>query len=281
MSPPRRFAHRGLPARWQNTLHGVRTALELGYHGVEVDVVVTKDGVAVLSHDPWLHPTHVVHTDGRAVCRDTPLIRHQTLAQLQSRYRFGAPGPQDTDTTPATESVPTLAQVVALCNRFPAAGLYLDLKIERPKKRLTRSARVYARAVFGALAQAHPDLDLWVECGSKAILQRMTEAADRPMHCVASFPRFDAGVNDTAEAVLMGLGSWLGTNHPGRTARRMGARHYVAPQQIISRSRAQEAADMGVRGVFFGVDSADEARDLADWPVDVLIVDHTPELCPA
>ena len=48
-------AHRGAPyhAR-ENTLHSLRTALELGADAVEIDVRLTRDGVPVLLHDETL-----------------------------------------------------------------------------------------------------------------------------------------------------------------------------------------------------------------------------------
>jgi glycerophosphoryl diester phosphodiesterase len=46
------FAHRGARAECQdNTLASFRRALELGAHGLESDVWLTADGVAVLDHD--------------------------------------------------------------------------------------------------------------------------------------------------------------------------------------------------------------------------------------
>jgi glycerophosphoryl diester phosphodiesterase len=47
------FAHRGAPRPWvrENTLSAFRTALASGVRGLESDVWVTADGVAILDHD--------------------------------------------------------------------------------------------------------------------------------------------------------------------------------------------------------------------------------------
>ena len=48
-------AHRGYAARHpENTLAGVRAALAAGIDHVEVDVLVSSDGVPVLMHDATL-----------------------------------------------------------------------------------------------------------------------------------------------------------------------------------------------------------------------------------
>src|SRR5260370_34231542 len=50
--------HRGARARRpENTLPAFRYAIEQGVDVLELDVAVTKDGVAVISHDPLLNAT--------------------------------------------------------------------------------------------------------------------------------------------------------------------------------------------------------------------------------
>jgi glycerophosphoryl diester phosphodiesterase len=67
--------HRGARARRpENTLPAFRYAIEQGVDAIELDVVVTRDDVVVVSHDPWI--------DGVA-------IRALTFAEL-SEYDCGA-----------------------------------------------------------------------------------------------------------------------------------------------------------------------------------------------
>src|SRR3954468_1367850 len=50
--------HRGARARRpENTLPAFRYAIEQGVDVLELDVAVTKDGVAVVSHDPLMNET--------------------------------------------------------------------------------------------------------------------------------------------------------------------------------------------------------------------------------
>lgn len=52
------YGHRGAPAEYpENTLAGFRRAVELGVHGIELDVHLSKDGVAVVCHDETLDRT--------------------------------------------------------------------------------------------------------------------------------------------------------------------------------------------------------------------------------
>ena len=46
------MGHRGIPARYpENTLAGVRKAIELGSEAIEIDVQASSDGIPVLMHD--------------------------------------------------------------------------------------------------------------------------------------------------------------------------------------------------------------------------------------
>jgi glycerophosphoryl diester phosphodiesterase len=96
------IAHRGDSAhRPENTLVSFASALEVGAELVELDVQLTKDGHAVVLHDPALDRT----TSGRG--RVTEL----TLAEVRA---VSAGYPQRFGEAYAGERVPTLAEALAL-----------------------------------------------------------------------------------------------------------------------------------------------------------------------
>jgi glycerophosphoryl diester phosphodiesterase len=93
------IGHRGTPihpTRPENTLAAVRTALQAGVDGVEVDVRATEDGVLVLSHDGDLR--RVLGTGAGT----GPVIAATPLAELRSADLPGGTG------------VPTLTEVLDL-----------------------------------------------------------------------------------------------------------------------------------------------------------------------
>lgn len=52
------YGHRGAPAEFpENTLAGFKRAMDLGVYGIELDVHLSKDGVAVVCHDETLDRT--------------------------------------------------------------------------------------------------------------------------------------------------------------------------------------------------------------------------------
>lgn len=105
-------AHRGSSAdRPENTLASTRRAIDVGATAVEVDVRTTKDGVLVLSHDATLDRM----TNGSGPIHDKTLAE---IRQLDAGRKF--------DPKFAGERVPTLAEVLALCQG--KIDVLLDLK---------------------------------------------------------------------------------------------------------------------------------------------------------
>lgn len=96
----------------ENTLAGVRRALELGADALEVDVQCTADGVPVLLHDETVDRT----TDGRGS------IREMTLAQA----RLLDAGARTFDGAFAGERIPTLEETLELTRG--RALLVLEIK---------------------------------------------------------------------------------------------------------------------------------------------------------
>lgn len=96
------IAHRGDSAhRPENTLVSFASALEAGAELVELDVQLTKDGHAIVLHDPTLDRT----TSGRGK------VREMTLAEVRA---VSAGYPQRFGQAYAGERVPTLAEALAL-----------------------------------------------------------------------------------------------------------------------------------------------------------------------
>ncbi len=81
---------RGLLA--ENTLPSFALALQAGVSTLELDVVVTRDDVLVISHDPALNPDITRNAQGRFLSNKGPDIRQLTFEQLQS-YDVGRINP--------------------------------------------------------------------------------------------------------------------------------------------------------------------------------------------
>ena len=99
------YGHRGAPAEFpENTLAGFRRAMELGVRGIELDVHLSKDGVAVVCHDETLDRT----------TNATGAIADFTVAELRNVDAGNG------------EYVPTLLEVLELVGD----SLHVDIEVK-------------------------------------------------------------------------------------------------------------------------------------------------------
>ncbi|MBE1283321.1 MAG: glycerophosphodiester phosphodiesterase [Rhodobacteraceae bacterium] len=131
---PKIFGHRGAPhVLPENTLASFDHAIAVGADGLELDVLMTRDGIPVVTHNPRLMADTTRGPDGAWLNEDGPAIRDLTLEELR-RYDVGGirPGSDYAARFPdqmmlEPTSVPTLAEVLAL---VAAAPRRIDLLVE-------------------------------------------------------------------------------------------------------------------------------------------------------
>lgn len=108
------IAHRGASAYYpENTMAAFRGAVELDAEMIELDVMISRDGVPVVFHDAELEE----HTDGTGKLRDHTL---QQLKQFDAGSWFGP--------RYAGERIPTLEEVLAFAS--DTIALNIEIKTE-------------------------------------------------------------------------------------------------------------------------------------------------------
>jgi glycerophosphoryl diester phosphodiesterase len=110
------IAHRGFSGRYfENSLESIRGALDIGAHGVEIDIFHTRDGVAILAHDQTLKK--IARSQEKMNCPlDTP-ISSLTLEQIHNHCELNN-----------GEPIPTLKQAFEIMETSPDTLFFLDLK---------------------------------------------------------------------------------------------------------------------------------------------------------
>ncbi|KRF35344.1 glycerophosphodiester phosphodiesterase family protein [Nocardioides sp. Soil805] len=144
---PAVVAHRGASGhRPEHTLEAYRTAIRMGADDIELDLVITRDGVLVVRHDAELsRTTDVADHPGLAHLRTTRTIdgvettgwfvEDLTLAQLKTlAARERMRGTRSANTAwDGLEGVPTFTEVLAMVGaesvrRGRAVGVMVELK---------------------------------------------------------------------------------------------------------------------------------------------------------
>lgn len=145
----------------ENTLAAFERAIAIGVTTLETDVAVTKDGVPVISHDPFLNPDVVRGPDGKWLAAKGPPIHTLTLAELR-RYDIGRLDPASKyaqqfpqQTAVDGQRFPTLAEVFALARAAPApVRLNLETKITPTSGDETVDAAAFAKLLVDAIRGA-------------------------------------------------------------------------------------------------------------------------------
>lgn len=268
------FGHRGARGLYpENTLEGFAETVAFGVDGIELDVGVTADGIAVVSHDPALNPDIARGSDGQWIATPGPLIRALNLAELQ-RFDVGRarPGGAVAAANPAQQSrdgarIPTLRQAL---EAIPVTVL-IELKTLADRPELTVAPDVMVRATFDAIDQAGAAEHVIAESfdwRGPRLARRL-----RPSLPVAWLTR----VETVRNAPL-----WWDGPHPddfgGSVPRAIAAEaagSTWAPEHVdLTDDAVHEAHALGLRVLPWTVNDPARMRTLIAWGVDGFITDR-------
>jgi glycerophosphoryl diester phosphodiesterase len=202
------FAHRASSGLWiQNSRNAVENTVQLYSNnkgmlqGIEVDIVLTKDNVPVLAHDPWVHKSLCARTDKNPLKEE--LIKNILWEDLQRDYRCGAVVDKDfPNAKTKSETILGFDEFISIVKTTPSLIVYLDIKLQEP---LTASAKDYANAIFerwDAAALANP---LYVEGPNAGAISTYQQYAQNPFTAVLSFPPFYAKENVKVKGAVAAL----------------------------------------------------------------------------
>lgn len=242
--------HRGARGLFpENTLEGFVAAARYGLDSVELDVAVTEDDVAMVTHDPRLNPDLVRDGNGAWIAGPGPAIRSLSFAALQ-RFDVGRARPGGAVARDHPHQVPVdgarIPSLVAVFERLAKTGLVLDveLKTDPGEPALTvspaRMADLVVKAAAGAKAldrlvvrsfdwrglehmqRAHPAVPLAWLTGAGHELESVTKAGAGRGACWAPFHgTLDADGVARAQALGLRVVPWT-VNDPGDMARLIG-----------------------------------------------------------
>ncbi len=145
----------------ENTMAAYARAIAIGVTTLETDLAVTRDGVLVISHDPFLNPDIVRGPDGRWLAAKGPAIHTLTLAEL-AQYDIGRVNPESAyakqfpEQKPSDgERFPTLSQVFELVKTSgKPLRLNIETKITPGNPDETVDAETFAKLVVDAVKTA-------------------------------------------------------------------------------------------------------------------------------
>jgi glycerophosphoryl diester phosphodiesterase len=237
---PRILAHRGggtlAP---ENTLAGLRRGMAAGYRAVEFDVMLARDGIPVVLHDPRLGRT----APGRGSVADHDAA---VLAALDAGSWFGPDY--------AGEPVPLFAEFAAFCK---AHGVWMNIEIKPVPGHEDATGAVVARMAAALFADELAAGDI----AHAPLLSSFSEPALAAARAAApQLPR----------ALLLDR---LPRDWDAR-ARALDAVALHLNRRRLTRAQAQAVKAAGYGLFCYTVNDPDEARTLLDWGVDAFCTDR-------
>lgn len=279
--------HRGARGLWpENTLAAFAGALGVGVSTVELDCGVTRDGVAVVTHDPELNPDLTRDAGGRFLAAAGARIFDLTMRELES-YDVGRLKPgcayaaRFPEQQPADgERIPRLADVLALVRTRGDGRVRVAIEVktfpEEPER--TAAPEVFAAAIR-ADAEATGTLAL---VSIMAFDWRVLAAVQRLMPQVPTV----ALTEQQSGGDTVGIGAqrpspWLGGLDPAhfgnsvvRLVKATGAGTWGPDYQDLNAQRIAEAHALGLRVVPWTVNATTDMERLLALGVDGVTSDR-------
>ncbi|MGZ5891234.1 MAG: glycerophosphodiester phosphodiesterase [Caldimonas sp.] len=278
-------AHRGgRGLRPENTLASFENALRLGVTTLELDIAITADGVAVISHEPALFPGTARDAEGKWLKEPGPLIRSLTLAELQ-RYDVGRlnpdhpygkpfPGQQAQD----GQRIPTLASLFALVRRLGASDVQFDIETKifphRPNDTLPPEA--FVTTLLGVIREAGMTDRVMIQSfdwRTLALVQRLQPGMRTVFLTVQS--RGSNNVEDPAWTAGRLARDYPSLAHMVKAA---GGTIWSPNFNSIDEAAVRRAHELGLQIIPWTVNEPADMNRLIDWGVDGLISDYPDRL---
>jgi glycerophosphoryl diester phosphodiesterase len=271
----------------ENTIAAFERALALGVTTLETDLAVTRDGVLVISHEPFLNPDLVRGPDGAWLAARGPPIHSLTQGEL-ARYDIGRLNPtseyakQFPQQQPADgQRFPSLAQVFAL-GAANGVRFSIETKITPDSGHATVDAETFARLAVDAIRSAKLDSRVTVQSFDWRTLVAVRRLApDIETACLT----IESSGMDTVRRASPGPSPW----HAGldrarfdgslpRTAKAAGCAAWSPFWRNVTAADVSDAHAAGLRVVPWTVNDPREMARLIDLGVDGMISDYPDRL---
>ena len=278
-------AHRGgrglLP---ENTLAAFEQAIKLGVTTLELDIAITADGVAVITHDPALNPAFVRDAGGRWLKETGPLVKSLTLAQVQG-YDVGRLNPDHAygktfagQQALDGQRIPTLASLFALVKRLNANDVQFDIetKLSPTRPYDTLAPEAFVKTLLATISEAGMTGRVMIQSfdwRTLDLVQRLQPGMRTVYLTIQS--RNSNNVADPAWTGGRLLRDHASVAHMVKAA---GGAIWSPNFNNIEQAVVKQAHDLGLQLIPWTVNEPVDMRRLIDWGVDGIITDYPDRL---
>lgn len=291
------YSHRGARSfAPENTLPGVEASLRIGTDWVDMDVVLTRDGEVLVSHDPVLNPAIVRDAGGNYVAANSEVVKNLTLRELR---RFDV-GRIDRGTSYAKffpdqvaidgTRMPTLREVVRVVQARARnrVGFQIEMKTDPTNPAISADAERFARTLYKILREERIVEDVEIQAFDFTCLYAL-QALDSRIRTayLTSRDNETGGVDDFFDADPAVAGRWTGgklvKDYQGsipRMVKALGGTNWEPEDAELTQENLELAHRLGLKVVVWSwperlgtaFDPA-MVEKMIEWGVDGIITD--------
>ena len=279
-------AHRG--ARWhlaENTLEGFELALQMGARTLELDVVVTRDDVLVISHDPALNPDITRDAQGRFLEGTGPDIIRLDWAQLAA-FDVGRIKPASRYARTFAEQqardglrIPRLRDLFARVAQLGRSDVRfaIETKITPHSPHQTpepeRFVNLLMQEVISAGVQDRVQI-LSFDWRTLAVLRERFPRIDR-VHITAQLPSLDnLQIRSGQDSAWTAGVQYRHHRSVPRMVAAAGGTHWSSFWRELDPAVIREAQDLGLKVLAWTVNDREVMHRLLEWGIDGLVTDR-------
>ncbi len=291
------YSHRGVRSfAPENTLPGIDASLRIGTDWVDMDVVLTKDGEVLLSHDPVLNPAIVRDARGNYVAAGSEVVKDLTLRELrrfdvgridrETSYSLFFPDQVAIDGT----RMPTLREAVRLVRSRTRhrVGFQIEMKTDPTNPGISADPKRFAGALYRILREERIVEDVEIQAFDFTCLYAL-QALDSRIRTayLTSRDNEPGGVDDFFSSDPKIAGRWTGgklvkdyENSIPRMVKALGGTNWEPEDAELTRENLELSHKLGLKVVVWtwpeqlgtAFDPA-MVEKMIEWGVDGIITD--------
>lgn len=269
----------------ENTLPSFAKAVEIGVNTLELDVVMTKDSVIVISHDPDLNPDITRGADGKFLEGRGPRIIDLSFAALQ-QYDVGALKPNSRygsrfpdQTSVERLSIPRLSDLFDLVEKIGANRIRfaIETKVSPLRPTFTPPPEIMVEALLDLIRRYRLQDRVQVlsfDWRSLQAVQRL-QPGMQTVYLTTAYPSINnitpRDGQDSPWTAGFQLRQFASIPHMIKAA---GGSHWSCSYPHLDRSQVEIAQKLGLKVLAWTVDETTAMQEVLDIGIDGLVTNR-------
>ncbi|MEO6884546.1 MAG: glycerophosphodiester phosphodiesterase family protein [Bacteroidia bacterium] len=255
--------HRGARGLYpENSIKGFIEAVKLGVDAIEMDVVISRDGKVVVSHEPWMNPKICTTPEGLPVKWTTRKnifkMDYERVKQYDCGKRVHPDFPQQ---QPSPQYKPLLSEVIEKIEKFISENklqkVQYNIEIKSSKltdNRFHPTPEKFAKIIFDTISTFKIDNRIMIQSFDKRVLKAIHN------------------LDKNIQIGMLVFNSWSLNYH----LKKLGFTPYAynPSYKSLKEKNLQEAHKMGIKLFIWTVNEVSEMKKVIEMGVDGIITDY-------